>query len=60
VVVREVARVASEIACAETPRLAEIVANALQAPVVTNFDAPRMATALSNRVVAYMDAQRRR
>ncbi len=55
IVVRDVARVAADIASNQDPALDAIVTPALQAPAVTNYDSMRTTTALTNRVVAYMD-----
>jgi MerR family transcriptional regulator, light-induced transcriptional regulator len=58
IVVRDIARVAAGIASAQEPALNAIVKAALQAPAVTRYDSVRTATALTNRVVAYMDSWR--
>jgi DICT domain-containing protein len=58
IVVRDVARVAAGIARTREPALDAIVRAPLQAPAVTRYDSVRTTTALTNRVVAYMDAGR--
>jgi DICT domain-containing protein len=58
IVVRDVARIAADIASTDAPALDAIVKGALQAPAVTNYDSVRTTTALTNRVVAYMDPGR--
>ena len=55
IAVRDVARIAAEIAIANEPTLDEILKAALQAPAVTRYDSVRATTAVTNRVVAYMD-----
>ena len=57
IVVRDVARIASDIATAKEPTLDEILKPALQAPAATRYDSVRATTAVTNRVVAYMDRQ---
>jgi DICT domain-containing protein len=55
IIVRDVARIAADIASTQEPALDASVKPALQAPAVTNYDTVRTTTALTNRVVAYMD-----
>ena len=55
IAVRDVARTAADIARTQEPALDQILKAALQAPAATRYDSVRTTTALSNRVVAYMD-----
>jgi len=55
ITVREVARIAADIAIAREPALDEIVKIALQAPAATRYDSMRATTALTNRVISYID-----
>lgn len=55
IVVRDLARIAADIAIAKTPALADIVNPALASPAVSRYDSLRTTTALANRVVAYAD-----
>lgn len=57
IVVRDVARIAADIATAKESTLDEILKPALQAPAATRYDSVRATTAVTNRVVAYMDRQ---
>jgi len=56
--VREVARIAADIAIAKEPALDRILRTALQAPAATRYDSMRATTALTNRVIAYIDHPR--
>jgi DICT domain-containing protein len=58
IVVRDVARVTADIASKQDAALDAILKPALQPPAVTNYDSMRTTTALTNRVVAYMDPRR--
>jgi MerR family transcriptional regulator, light-induced transcriptional regulator len=59
IVVRDVARIAGDIAITHAPAVEAVVKAQLDAPAVTNYDSVRATTALTNRVVAYMDPARR-
>ena len=56
VVVRDAARTAAAIASAQRPELEELVRPRLQVPAATGYDSVRAATALTNRIVAYLAA----
>jgi DICT domain-containing protein len=58
IVVRDVARLAADIASTHASALDAVVKSALQAPAVTRYDSIRATTALTNRAVAYMDPRR--
>ena len=58
IVVRNVARVAVQIARTRQPALDEAQTAGLQAPANTAYDVQRATTALTNRIVAYMDRSR--
>jgi DICT domain-containing protein len=58
IAVRDVARAAADIARTQEPALDQILQPALKTPVAIRYDSVRTTTALSNRVVAYMDRRR--
>jgi DICT domain-containing protein len=55
IIVRDIARIGADIAIAKQPALDDILKAALQAPAATRYDSVRATTALTNRVVGYMD-----
>ena len=58
-VVRDVARVAADIAAAQQPALEQFLGEALRGPTAHTYDTVRAATALTNRAIGYLAAPSR-